>query len=369
MSWQPVAGATSYNLRYSLFNGGPYTIFAATTTNLNYVVGGLTNGQTYYFVVTAIQAGIEGFLAEQVAINPLDTSQTVRCAGSMSDGGQFTPVVDISSSAPALGQPSYLGAEQYTGLLNLRELDDYGYGNLANETVGTKGYIIYNWSGFDSHIENVHDAFSFTPDAGWININYLERQYKVDNLSGTNYGVIANPLASIYISVTDTNYHYLTVVSPAQFNNPRQFTMRLTSTNNTSAKFAVNEPNGYSHVFQFLFKGDVTLWADATGGSGAIMQALFLDDAPVTYAPLTSSVPAASPVLTNATLLSNGAFKFSFGGSQNASFTVLSATNILQPLSDWTVLGGVTEFSPGEFQFTDPQATSSPSKFYRLVAP
>jgi hypothetical protein len=91
--------------------------------------------------------------------------------------------------------------------------------------------------------------------------------------------------------VTDTNYHFLTVVSPAQFNNPRQFTMRLTSTNNTSASFAVNESPGLSHTFQFLFRGNVTLYADGTGGNDAIVQALFLDNAPVTYGSIVAQLP------------------------------------------------------------------------------
>jgi hypothetical protein len=71
---------------------------------------------------------------------------------------------------------------------------------------------------------------------------------------GDNYGLIANPVGSINIAVNDSNYHYLTVISPSKFNDARQFAMRLTSTNNTSAVFTVNEYPGYSHVFQFKFK-------------------------------------------------------------------------------------------------------------------
>jgi hypothetical protein len=109
----------------------------------------------------------------------------------------------------------------------------------------------------------------------------LERQYRVDNVLGSNNGLAAGPVASIAIGVSDTNYHYLTVVSPAQFNNARQFTLQLTSTNNTLALYSVNDrPAGWSHVFQFLFRGNATLWANGSGGSGAIVQALFLDDAP-----------------------------------------------------------------------------------------
>jgi hypothetical protein len=37
--------------------------------------------------------------------------------------------------------------------------------------------------------------------------------------------------------------------------------------------------------------------------------------------------------------------------------------------TNWTALGGVTEISPGQFQFTDPQATNNPRRFYNVRAP
>ncbi|MGD0812857.1 MAG: hypothetical protein ABSA83_04580 [Verrucomicrobiota bacterium] len=281
LTWQPVGGASSYNIRYSLINGGPYLSLAGNTTNSNYAAEGLRNGQTYYFAVTAIQSGREGIPSEQVAIKPLDISRSVLSAGSMCEGGQATPVIEVSSSAPASGQPSYIGAEHMTGVLDLRELDYEGYGGLLNETVGTKGYVIYDWGGAGSNLQNIPGSFSVKAGSGWSDICHLERQYRVDNVLGSNNGLAAGPVASIAIGVSDTNYHYLTVVSPAQFNNARQFTLQLTSTNNTLALYSVNDrPAGWSHVFQFLFRGNATLWANGSGGSGAIVQALFLDDAP-----------------------------------------------------------------------------------------
>ena len=59
LAWQPVAGAAFYTIRESLLNGGPYALVAGATTNLDYVVGGLTNGLTYYFAVTAAIGGTE----------------------------------------------------------------------------------------------------------------------------------------------------------------------------------------------------------------------------------------------------------------------------------------------------------------------
>jgi hypothetical protein len=286
LSWLPVTGATAYNIRYSLMNGGPYSTLVAATPKLDYVVGGLTNGQTYYFAVSAIVGGVEGIPSEQVAVHPFDTTQSVLCAGQMAEGGQMTPVVEVSSTAATTGQASWVGSEHMTAILNPRELDYYGYGNLQNENLGTRGYTIIDDEGPATSLPNFAAPVTLTYGSGWNDAGYLERQYRVDSFLTSNHGMIASPVGSLGISVTDTNYHFLTVVSPAQFNNPRQFNLRLTAANNTSAVYTVNENFGYSHTFQFLFKGNVTLWAAATGGSQAIIQSIFLDDAPVTFAAL-----------------------------------------------------------------------------------
>ena len=282
LSWQPVPGASSYNIRYSTMNGGPYSVVAGSTAGTNYVVSGLANGQTYYFAVSAIVAGTEGSPSEQVEIRPFDTSQTVLAAGDLIEGGQFTPVIEVSSNAVNLNQASWVGGEHLTGVLNLRELDYYGYGDLWNQAaIGTKGYVLYSWASGGVSIANVSPSFTVTTGTGWADIANLERQYRLDNVLGVNHGWAASPVGTIYIGVTDNAYHVLTVVSPSQFNGPRNFSLGVTSTNASSAQYTINENPGYSHVFQFLFRGNIILWANATGGSDGIVQALFLDDAAV----------------------------------------------------------------------------------------
>ncbi len=288
ISWLPVTNATSYNIYYSLMNGGPYGTLAARTNGTNCVVGGLANGQTCYFAVAAVIAGTEGMPSEQVAIRPFDTSQTVLGEGKMDEGSQWIPAIDVSSTAAAAGQPAYLGEEHLSSRLNLREVDDYGYGSLMNENMGSHGYALYSWGGTGSNLINILPPFTVTVGSGWAPVDNLERACRVDNVFGANKGGIANLVGSINIGVSDTNFHFLTVVSPAEFNNPRKFVLTLASTNNTSASYTVNENPGYSHFFQFLFKGNVTLTADATGGAGAIVQDLFLDNAPVTFLPASS---------------------------------------------------------------------------------
>jgi len=73
-------------------------------------------------------------------------------------------------------------------------------------------------------------------------------------------------------------------------------------------------------------------------------------------------------VLTSAQTATGGAFQFTFTNIAGAGFSALATTNPALPLSNWTVVGNVTEPSPGQFQFSDPQATNNGQRFYRVVS-
>jgi len=66
---------------------------------------------------------------------------------------------------------------------------------------------------------------------------------------------------------------------------------------------------------------------------------------------------------------SAGAFQFSFTNTPDVSFLVYSATNLFLPLNAWTIIGGAIETAPGQYQFTDTQATNSGQRFYRIRSP
>jgi len=53
LSWSASRGATSYNVLRSTTSGGPYSQAGASTTT-SYVDSSVTNGTTYYYVVTAV---------------------------------------------------------------------------------------------------------------------------------------------------------------------------------------------------------------------------------------------------------------------------------------------------------------------------
>ena len=103
--------------------------------------------------------------------------------------------------------------------------------------------------------------------------------------------------------------------------------------------------------------------------AGYALATVFVNGIQSTSSVVNVSVPVpTAATLTSSQRLANG-FRFSFTDSVGAMFGVLATTNLALPLTNWTALGGVAEVSPGQFQFTDPQATNSPKRFYRVFAP
>jgi len=103
--------------------------------------------------------------------------------------------------------------------------------------------------------------------------------------------------------------------------------------------------------------------------AGYALATMFVNGIQSTSSVVNISVPVPTvPTLTSPQKLTNG-FRFAFTNSVGALFGVLATTNLTLPLTNWTTLGGVVEVSPGQFQFTDPQATNGTRRFYRTFAP
>ena len=69
LSWMTSNGATSYNVKRSTTRGGPYSKLASPTA-AGYVDTGLTNGTTYYYVVSAVNAAGESANSSEASATP-----------------------------------------------------------------------------------------------------------------------------------------------------------------------------------------------------------------------------------------------------------------------------------------------------------
>ena len=75
LTWAPVAGATSYDLKRGIINNGPYpTIFSGLMLT-NYADGSVTDGVTYFYVVNAVGVSSQSSNSIQASAVPLPSNQ------------------------------------------------------------------------------------------------------------------------------------------------------------------------------------------------------------------------------------------------------------------------------------------------------
>jgi O-glycosyl hydrolase len=74
LNWNPSSGAATYNVKRATVSGGPYTTVITGVTGTAYTDMGLSNGITYYYVVTAVNAAGESGISNQASATPVAPS-------------------------------------------------------------------------------------------------------------------------------------------------------------------------------------------------------------------------------------------------------------------------------------------------------
>lgn len=102
--WTASSAATSYRVKRSLTNGGPYTDIATPTT-ASYIDTTVTNGTTYYYVVAATNAFGNSGNSSQVSATPALQSSNTYLSSSASSAIQgsevtFTATVAVAGITP-----------------------------------------------------------------------------------------------------------------------------------------------------------------------------------------------------------------------------------------------------------------------------
>jgi fibronectin type 3 domain-containing protein/regulation of enolase protein 1 (concanavalin A-like superfamily) len=77
LSWTAVSNATSYHVKRATTSGGTYTTVGSPTTT-TYTNTGLTNGATYYYVVTAVNSLTESANSYQLSATPGTTAGRIQ---------------------------------------------------------------------------------------------------------------------------------------------------------------------------------------------------------------------------------------------------------------------------------------------------
>jgi len=118
LSWDTVTDAIGYNVKRSTTTGGPYTTVGSNVSGTSYIDTTVTNGTTYYYVVTAVTADGESGNSNEASATPV--------------AGSVTPPVTAGN---AILRVTMLDSSEREYRLSTTEID--GFVNWYTRTIGT----------------------------------------------------------------------------------------------------------------------------------------------------------------------------------------------------------------------------------------
>ena len=140
LTWNASAGATSYHVKRSTTAGSGYTQIGAPTT-ANFADSGLTNGTTYYYVVTAVNTAGESGNSNQASATPIDAAVDV------------TISIDPAKTKPI--SPYIYGINFYSGNPGVSPL-------LTFDRAGGNRWTAYNW---ETNASNAGSDYIYNNDS------------------------------------------------------------------------------------------------------------------------------------------------------------------------------------------------------------
>jgi cellulose 1,4-beta-cellobiosidase len=406
LSWTPVSAAANYNIKRSNTSGGPYAVIGSSF-GAAYNDAGVTNGTTYYYVVSAVNFTNESANSSQVSGRP-------------ALGVVFFADVNYSGAASqVLGTGNYtLSQLQASGIANdsssscripngwsvlIYQNDNYG-GTSWTLTSDTPLFTAY--SGLNDNMSsckitsatfpgipgnlvatagNASVALSWNASSGASAYNV-----KRSTNNGGPYAPLASTTSTAYVdrsAANGTTYYYVvsamniagesansgqaaaTAMAP-----PPMPSGLAASAGNWQVILSWNASPGADSYnlkrstipggpYALLASGVATNYADtallsATSYYYVVSATNSAGESPDSAE--VSATPIAPPILLSIAAMTNGQFTLQFQGVDGHDYVVLTSSNLL----DWVPLS-TNQTVGGEFLYTDPNPPD-PERFYRV---
>jgi hypothetical protein len=151
LTWNAVAGATSYTVWYGTTSGGPY-LSKKTSTVTSTTVTSLVAGTPYYFVATATDANGPSAISAQVSATPTNPAPVVTLT-SPANGAVFAAPASINLAATVTTNGNTINKVQfYSNATNLLSEDTsppyaFVWPGVAAGSYSVSARVVYNGSG------------------------------------------------------------------------------------------------------------------------------------------------------------------------------------------------------------------------------
>jgi fibronectin type 3 domain-containing protein len=133
LAWTASPGATSYNVKRSTTNGGPYTTVGSPVTN-SFINTGLTNGTTNYYRVSSITALGESANSAQVSAAPSTAACKTATGGASAPGSWINTSFTAQSGTFVAEYDATVSVSAIDGTVGLSNGAQTAYTGLATAT-------------------------------------------------------------------------------------------------------------------------------------------------------------------------------------------------------------------------------------------
>ncbi|HEY4414982.1 MAG TPA: family 78 glycoside hydrolase catalytic domain [Verrucomicrobiae bacterium] len=391
LNWIGALGATSYQVKRAAVHGGPYTVLANSVFTTNYTDLAVTNGQTYYYVVSALSGGAES----------VDSSEAVAQPSNIPNFSFETPEVGNYAYDPNGGSWTFNGASPSgSGIV----ANGGGFGN-PNAPDASQAAFIQEYGSMSQTL------FGFTPGQTYTltysaaqrpgssqswNVKLDNTVIQANNPGSTSYTTYSTTFVAIAVSHTlafvgtdsaggdntvfidavritpsiQVQAPLVTLVSPA--NNARflssrtiQFTASVVTNGNaiSGVQFYVNSTNliGQSDTAPYA-----CFWTNVSAGNYSVAANVrFNGGALVSSAAVAIAVTNQPPVLGNIGFIPGGRLlAVSGSGQPGYPYVLVCATNLVSPVNWIPVMTNMAD-SSGKISFPD-LPTTTDQEFYRI---
>jgi 6-phosphogluconolactonase (cycloisomerase 2 family)/alpha-tubulin suppressor-like RCC1 family protein/fibronectin type 3 domain-containing protein len=240
LNWFPAPGATSYNVYYSTSAGSGTTGTKLSGVTSGSVITGLTNGTTYYVVVTAVNASGESTASNEVTATPFSSPPPPVPTALTATAGNGEILLTWTASTGAASYNLYYGTSSGVTTGNSTRISNATSGSTITGLTNNTTYYFVVTAVTAGNKSELSSEVSATPQqiAGSARFAYVAN-YGANTVSAYQVNQLSGALTAIGSPVATGSYPRSVTADPTG-----RFAYVANTSSNTVSVYQINQTTG-----------------------------------------------------------------------------------------------------------------------------